>query len=72
MNVYQAREINEIRNVIFSFQLWDTFLSVKTEVGMFTKLISSFVDFSALITIGSYFITMALIVYSLVAYHDIE
>ena len=50
----------------------DTFLSVKAEVGMFTKLFSSLVDFSALITIGSYFITMALIVYSLVAYHDIE
>ena len=28
----------EIRNVIFSLQLWATFLSVKAKVGMFTKL----------------------------------
>ena len=40
MNGYQTRKINEIRNVIFGLQLWDTFLSVKAEVGMFTKLIT--------------------------------
>ena len=28
MNGYQARKINEIRNVIFGLQLWETFLSV--------------------------------------------
>ena len=39
MNGYQARKIKEIRNVIFGLQLWETFLSGKAEVGMFTKLI---------------------------------
>ena len=38
MNGYQARKITEIRNVIFGLQLWETFLRVKAEVGMFTKL----------------------------------
>ena len=41
MNGYQARKIKEIRNVIFGLQLWETFLSGKAEVGMFTKFISS-------------------------------
>ena len=38
INGYQARKINEIRGEIFSLQLWETFLTVKAEVGMFTKL----------------------------------
>ena len=38
MSGYQARKINEIRNVIFGLQLWEAFLSVKAEVGMFIKL----------------------------------
>ena len=37
MNGYQARK-NEIKNIIFSLQLWKIFLSVKAEVGMFIKL----------------------------------
>ena len=37
VNDYQDRKNNEIRNLIFSLQLWETFLSVKVEVGMFTK-----------------------------------
>ena len=37
VNGYQVRKINEIRNVIWS-PLWETFPSVKAEVGMFTKL----------------------------------
>ena len=36
MNGYQARKINEMRNMIFGRQLWETFLSVKAEVEMFT------------------------------------
>ena len=44
MNGYQARKIIEIRenieirNVIFSLQLWEFFLSVKGELRMCTKL----------------------------------
>ena len=38
MSGYQARKINEIRNVNFGLQLWEAFLSVKAEVGMFIKL----------------------------------
>ena len=38
INGYQARKINKIRYVIFRFQLLEAFLSVKAEVGMFTKL----------------------------------
>ena len=36
MNGYQARKINVIRNVIFGFQLWETLLSIKAKVGIFT------------------------------------
>ena len=32
MNDYQARKIDEIRNVIFGLQLWETPLSVKAEL----------------------------------------
>ena len=38
MNGYQARKINEIIYIIFCLQLWEIFLSIKAEVGMFTKL----------------------------------
>ena len=38
INGFQVRKINEIRNVIFGLQLWETFLSLEGEVGMFTKL----------------------------------
>ena len=38
MNGYQARQINEIRDVIFGLQIWENFLSIKAEVGMFTRL----------------------------------
>ena len=38
MNGYSARKINDIRNVIFGFQPWETFHIVKAEVGVFTKL----------------------------------
>ena len=31
MSGYQARKINEIRNVIFGLQLWETYPSVKAE-----------------------------------------
>ena len=34
----QATKINETKNVIFGPLLWETFLSIKAEVGMFTKL----------------------------------
>ena len=34
---FQVRKINEIRNVIFGPRYGETFLSVKAEVGMFTK-----------------------------------
>ena len=33
-----ARKTNDISNIIFGLQLWDIFLSVEAEVGMFTKL----------------------------------
>ena len=39
MNSYQARKINELRNVIVSLQLSETFLTVKAEVGIFTDKI---------------------------------
>ena len=38
MNGYQARRIKEIRQISFGLQLWETFLRVKAEVGMFPKL----------------------------------
>ena len=38
MKGYQARKIIEMRNIIFGPQLWETFLSVNAEVGLFTKL----------------------------------
>ena len=38
MNGYQARKINKIRNVILSFQLLETLLSIIVEVEMFTNL----------------------------------
>ena len=38
INGFQVRNINEIRNAIFGCPLWETLLSVKAEVGMFTKL----------------------------------
>jgi hypothetical protein len=38
MNGYETRTIREIRNIIFGVQLWETFLGVKEEVLMFTKL----------------------------------
>ena len=38
MNVQQDRKIKEVRKVIFSVQLWGTFLSVKAEVWVFTML----------------------------------
>ena len=34
MNGHQGRKINEIRNEVFYFQLWETFLSIMAEVGM--------------------------------------
>ena len=34
MNGHQGRKINEIRDVVFYFQLWETFLSIMAEVGM--------------------------------------
>ena len=38
MNGYQVRKINKIRKVNFFLQLWETFLNLNAEVGMFTKL----------------------------------
>ena len=37
MNGYKARKINKIINVTFGLQIWETFISVRDEVGMFTK-----------------------------------
>ena len=36
-NGFQVRKINEIRTRNFRSPLWETFLSVKAEVGIFTK-----------------------------------
>ena len=33
-----SQKINEFRNVIFSFYLQETFISVKADVGIFTKV----------------------------------
>ena len=47
INGFQGRKINEIRNV--RLPLWETFLSIKAEVWMFTKLntyISVFICFA--------------------------
>ena len=38
INGFQVRKINKIRKRNFRSPLWETFLSVKAEVGMFTKL----------------------------------
>ena len=37
MNGYQASKINEIRDLIFGFQRWETFLSIEAEIVMFTE-----------------------------------
>ena len=38
MSWYQARKINELRNLILGLQLWETFPSVRAEVEMLNKL----------------------------------
>ena len=35
MSAYQVKKMNNIRNVIFGLHLWETFVSIKAEVGMF-------------------------------------
>ena len=36
MNGYQGRKFNEIGDLIFTFHLWETFLSINAELGIFT------------------------------------